>query len=70
MLCGRKTKILSGVQSGGGKVNELLCNEPPCNVLNGAITQEQVCVAMQCMNAAESDTILRNTHVYHPRLVA
>ena len=25
---------------GGGKTSELLCIEPPCNVLNGAITQQ------------------------------
>ena len=25
---------------GGGKTSELLCNKPPCNVLNGEITQQ------------------------------
>ena len=30
--------LMTSAKSGGGKTNELLCNEPLCNALNGAIT--------------------------------
>ena len=39
---------------GGGKTCELLCNKPPCNVLNGAITSQYRSVVYfnACMNSA------------------
>ena len=57
---------MTSAKSVGGKANELLCNEPPCNVRNGAITLRCVCGAIQCMNAAEYDTILHHACVCHP----
>ena len=41
-ICSMYTPIeffhMTSAKSGGGKVNELLCNEPSCNVLNSALT--------------------------------
>ena len=33
---------MTSAKDGGGKTNELLCNEPPRNVLNGAGMQSCV----------------------------
>ena len=40
------------IKCSGGKTSELLCNKPICNVLNGMITLQYICDAIQCVNTA------------------
>ena len=43
---------MTSAKSGGALTNELLCNKPPCHILNGEITQKYACGVSQCKNAA------------------
>ena len=55
---------MTSAKSSGGKTNELLCNKPPCNVLDSAITLQYICCAIQCMRAAVCDIFLHYTPVH------